>query len=198
MKQQQLLRRLGRMLAGDDNPLRRPVDKLESAVITGLIVAFLIAAPLLAIFAAGVVSAAGTREMQAETQQWKPVTAVLEQDAANGAIGLDGDWDTAWVKAKWTMPGGAQKTGQVAVALNARAGLRVSVWVTPAGQLTHQPLTKAEVAERTVTAAVACPAGLAVLLMVAVGAIRVVANRRRMACWAREWEATGPRWSSLR
>ncbi len=197
MNEQRLLRRLCRMLAGDDNPLRRPVDKLESAVITGLIIAFLISAPLLAIFAAGVVGVAGTREMRAE-QQWKPVTAVLKQSAAQGAIGMDGDWDTAWVKAQWTMPGGAQKTGQLAVALNARAGQRVAVWVTPAGQLRHEPLTKAEVAERTVIAAVACPAGLAVLLTIAIGVTRVMAYRRRMGCWAREWEATGPRWSSLR
>jgi hypothetical protein len=197
MKQQRLLRRLCRMLAGDDNPLRRDLDKLESAVITGLIVAFFIAAPLLAIFAAGVVGVAGTREMRAE-QQWKPVPAVLKQSSAQGSIGLDGNWDTAWVKAQWTMPGGAQKMGQVAVALNARAGQRVTVWVTRAGLLTHEPLTKAEVAERTVMAAVACPAGLAVLLTIAIGVTRVVAYRRRMACWAREWEATGPRWSSLR
>ena len=86
----------------------------------------------------------------------------------------------------------------VAVALNARAGQRVTVWVTPTGQLTHQPLTRNEVAGRTVMAAVAAPAGLALLLAIAIGVTRVVANRRRLACWAREWEATGPRWSSLR
>ena len=63
---QQLLGRLGRMLASDHNPLRRPVDRLECAVMTCLIVAFFIVAPLLAVFAAGVVGTAGTREMQAE------------------------------------------------------------------------------------------------------------------------------------
>lgn len=95
MRQQRLTRRLGRMLAGDDCPLRRGVDKLQSAVIRSLIVAFLIAAPLLAIFAAGAVGAAGTRERNAE-MQWQPVTLTLEQNAAQGTIGLDGDWETAW------------------------------------------------------------------------------------------------------
>ncbi|HTX85861.1 MAG TPA: hypothetical protein VME44_27060 [Streptosporangiaceae bacterium] len=192
------MRRVGRMLVGDDNPLRRGVDKLESAVITSLIIAFLIAAPLLAIFAAGAVGAAGTTERNAESQ-WRPVTATLQQSAAEGTIGLDGDWETAWVKAQWTiMPGGAKKTGQVAVALNAQAGQHVTVYVTPTGQLTHEPLTRAEVAERTVMAAVACPVALAVVLTIAIGATRILANRRRMAGWAREWKATGPRWSSLR
>jgi uncharacterized integral membrane protein len=196
MKQQRLLRRIGRMLAGHDSPLRRPVDKLESALIASLIVAFFIGAPLLAIFAAGAVRAAGTSEMSSESQ--RPRTAVLLQSAAEGAIDLDGDWNTAWVNARWTAPTGATEHGLVAVSLNARAGQHVSVWVTRDGQLTHQPLTKAEVAERTVLAAVACPAGLALLLAVVIGVTRVVANRHRMACWAREWEATGPRWSSLR
>jgi hypothetical protein len=196
MKQQRL-RRLGRIMAGDDNPLRRPVDKLECAVMTCLIVAFFVAAPLLAVFAAQVAGTAGTREMQAEAS-WKLVPAVLTQGAAAGAIGMDGDWSTAWVKAQWTAPDGAHKAGLVAVALNARAGQRVTVWVTPGGQLTHEPLTRNEVAERTVMAALAAPAGLALLLTIAIGVTRVMANRRRMACWAREWEATGPRWSSLR
>lgn len=197
MKQQRLLQRLGRMLVGDDNPLRRSVDRLESAVITGLIVAFLIIAPLLAIFAAGVVGDAGTRQMRAESH-WEPVTAVLTQGAAQGTIGADGDWDTAWVTAQWTTPAAVKGHGLVAVALNAHAGQRVSVWVTPRGQLTHQPLTRAEVTERTVLAAVACPAGLALLVAIAIGVTRVTVNRRRMACWAREWESAGPRWSSLR
>lgn len=197
MKQQQPLRRVGQMLAGDDNPLRRPVDKLESAIITGLVVAFLIAAPLLAIFAVRAAGAATASEMRAE-RDWKPVTVVLRQSAAEGAIGLDGDLDTAWVTAQWTMPGGMQKNGLVPVALNARAGQRMAAWVTPAGQLTPPPLTKADLTDRTATAAVAFPAGLAVVLAIAAGATRVVANRRRAACWGREWEATGPRWSSLR
>ena len=47
MKQQRL-QRLRRIIAGDDNPLRRYVDKLESAVVVSLVIAFLVAAPLLA------------------------------------------------------------------------------------------------------------------------------------------------------
>jgi hypothetical protein len=196
MRQQRLVRRLGRMLIGDDNPLRRRVDKLESAVITSLVIVFLIAGPLLAIFAAGAVSAAGTREINAKKQQ--AVTAILKESAAQGTIGLDGAWGTAWVKAQWTMPGGVKKTGLIAVALNAQAGQQVTVYVTPAGQLTHEPLTRPDVAERSVMAAIACLVALAVVLTIAAGVARALAARRRMACWAREWEATGPRWSSLR
>ena len=198
MKQQQLLRRLGRMLAGDDNPLRRPVDKLESAIVAGLVVAFLIAAPLLAVFAAGVTRAAGNREMRAETN-WTPGNGRPaakrrgRRDRPGRRSGyLLGDCEVD--HARWraeNRPGGS-------CAQRASAGQRLSVWATPAGQLTRPPLTKAELAERTIMAAAAVPTGLAVLLAIAFGVTRVVGNRRRMGCWAREWSATGPRWSSLR
>jgi hypothetical protein len=189
--------RVGRIIAGDENPLRRHVDRIESAITVGLVVAFLIAAPLLSFFAVRAVGAAGARERQVQ-RGWTRVQAVLNESAEAGLIGLDGEWDTSWVTAHWTMPTGVQQTGYIAVALNARADQRMTVWVTPAGQLTHPPLTRAEVGQREVMAAIATPAGVAVLLLVAAGAVRVLANRRRVAGWTREWDATGPRWSSLR
>jgi hypothetical protein len=196
MKQQRL-QRLRRIVAGDDNPLRRYVDRLESAVIASLVISFLIAAPLLAIFAAREVGIAGAREERAQ-QAWRPVTAVLEQSGSAGLVGLDGEWDTSWVTAKWTAPDGAHRSGLVAVALNARAGQRLQLWVTPAGQLTHPPLTTPQVRERQVMAGIAAAAVLAVVLSIAATAARVLANRRRMAAWGKAWEAVGPRWTSLR
>jgi len=140
---------------------------------------------------------AGAREVRAQ-QAWKPATAVLTQSAGAGLVGLDGEWDTSWVTAKWTAPDGAARSGLVAVALNARAGQPLRVWVTKTGQLTHPPLTSGQVRERQVMAAIAVPVGLAVVLSIAASAVRVLANRRRMAAWGKDWEAIGPRWSSLR
>jgi len=196
MKQQRL-QRLRRIVVGDDNPMRRYVDKLESAVMASLVIAFLVAAPLLAITTVRAVDAMSVREQRAESQ-WKPATAVLSQSAAAGLVGVDGDWDASWVMAKWTAPDGARQRGMVPVALNAKAGQRVEVWVTPAGQLTHQPLTGADVVDRDVFAAIAVPAALALLLAMTAWGVRVLANRRRMADWAKAWEAIGPRWSSYR
>jgi hypothetical protein len=189
--------RVGRINARAKNPLRRHVDRVQSAITVGLVVAFLIAAPLLSFFAVRAVGAAGARERQVQGG-WTRVQAVLNENAEAGLIGLDGEWDTSWVTAHWTMPTGAHETGYVAVALNARTGQRMTVWVTPAGQLTHPPLTRAEVGQREVMAAIGAPAGFAVLLLVAAGIVRVLANGRRMAGWTRAWDATGPRWSSLR
>jgi hypothetical protein len=54
------------------------------------------------------------------------------------------------------------------------------------------------VVDREITVAIAVSAGLALLLWVAALAVRVLANRRRMAAWTKAWEAIGPRWSSFR
>ncbi len=196
MKQQRL-QRLRRIVAGDDNPLRRYIDKLESAVVVSLVIGFLVAAPLLAIFAAKVAAATGASEVRAQST-WKPLTVVLTQSAGTGLIGLDGEWDTSWVTASWTAHNGTHHRGLVAVGLNAHAGQRVTLYATPGGQLTPPPLTRSAVVEREAIAAIAVPLGLAVALSITACGVRVVANRRRMASWTKEWEAIGPRWSSLR
>ncbi len=196
MKQQRW-HRLHRITVGDDNPLRRHVDKLEFAVVVCLVIGFLVAAPLLAISAVGHVRAAGARQMQSEAN-WTQVPAVLTQGARDGLVGLDGEWDTSWVPASWTAPGGARRNGLVAVELNARAGQHVMEWVTQTGQLSPPKLTAAGLADRETMAAIAVSVGLAVLLSITACVVRVVANRRRMAGWTKAWEAIGPRWSSLR
>jgi hypothetical protein len=190
----QLRQRLTR--SPEDDPLRRRVDRIESAIVTCLVIVFVIAAPLLCVVAVRVAGAAAVREQQAESG-WRPVPAVLQQSAASGQIG-GGDLDASWVYARWRAPDGTWRHGLVAVALNARAGQRMTVWVTPAGQLMHPPLTRAEVLEWEATGAMLAPIALAALVGVAGGIVRVLANRRRAAGWTRAWAATGPRWSSLR
>jgi hypothetical protein len=195
--EQQRLQRLRRIVVGDHNPLRRYIDKLESAVAVSLVIAFLVAAPLLAIGTVRAVGAAGVREQRAENG-WTQVHAVLTQSAGAGLIGLDGDWDNSWVTAKWTAPDGAHRIGMVPVELNATIGQPVLVWVTQAGELTHAPLTSAAVVDREVTVAIAVSAALALLLSMTGWAVRLLANRRRMSAWTKAWESVGPRWSSLR
>jgi hypothetical protein len=193
-----MLRQLWQRLtwSPEDSPLQRRVDRIESVIAACLVVVFVIAAPLLCVVAVRVAGAAGVREQQAESG-WRPVPAVLQQSAAAGQI-AGGDSDASWVSARWRAPDGRWRQGLVAVALNAKAGQRMTVWVTPAGQLMHPPLTRAEVLEWEATGATLAPIALAALMAVAGGIVRVLANRRRVAGWTRAWAATGPRWSSLR
>jgi hypothetical protein len=193
----QRMQRLRRIVAGDDNPLRRNIDKLESAVMASLVIAFLIAAPLLAVATVRIVSAAGAREVAAQSS-WRSERAVLTQNAAAGIIGLDGEWDTSWVAARWTAPDGAAQHGLIAVGLNAKAGQTVEITVTETGQLTTERLSRAGLFEREVIAALGAPAALAVLLAAVACAVRAEANRRRLGSWTKAWDVVGPRWSSRR
>lgn len=179
------------------NPLRRRIDDVETRIMTGLVVLFLVAAPLLSILTGRLADAAGIREQQAE-QAWHPVKAVLEQSAADGMIGQDGAWGASWVDVRWTVPDGKARTGLIAVPLTAKAGQRVTVWVTGSGELTHPPLNRGEVLDGMANAIMATVAGLAALLALVAAAARSAINRRRMAGWARAWEITGPQWTSLR
>jgi hypothetical protein len=164
---------------------------------TGFVVLFLIAAPLLGIMTGRIADGAGLREQRAE-QTWHQVHAVLEQNASAGLNNQDGGWDAAWVNARWDIPGGKSRTGVIAVGLNAKAGQRVTIWVTGSGQITHPPLSHDDVLDGVANAVLVTVAGLAVLLGLAAAVARGAANRRRMAAWQRAWEIIEPRWTSLR
>ena len=186
------------LLGREHNPLLRHVDRIETAVMAALVVAFLAAAPLASIYAGRLADTQGLREQRAEQHMWKQEPATLRQSASAGLIGVDGEWDTAWVNATWPSPSGGHRTGQLAMPLNARKGEIVSVWVTPTGGLTHPPLTAADVRDRISFAVLmAIPGVLALELLIAV-TVRVVVGRRRMAGWESAWRAVGPKWSQLR
>jgi hypothetical protein len=186
-----------RTLGCTRNPLRRRIDDVESAILTGIVVLFLIAAPLLSIMTGRLADAAGLREQSAE-RAWRPVQAVLEQNASSGLASQDGAWGAAWVKARWDMPDGKQRTGIIGVDLNAKAGQRVPIWVTGSGQVTRPPLSHDEVLDGIANAVLATVVGVGVLLGLAAAVTKAAASRRRMAAWTRAWEVIGPRWTSLR
>jgi hypothetical protein len=185
-------RRVAFSLGWDGNPLRRGIDKAEAMAMTFLVVALVIAGPLLAVLVARSADAASVREQHAE-QGWRHVPAVLEQ-GADQVVSSGGQWDIAWVEATWKLPGGRIGTGQLGVPLNARAGQRVWIWVTPAGRVTRPPLTSADVVDQVMFATLMVVAGWAVVLGIGALTVRAVADRRRMASWQREWEVSGPQW----
>ncbi len=112
------------------------------------------------------------------------------------AVDPDSDWQVASVQGRWTRAWGTRRTGLIAAQVNARAWQRMMVWVTPAGQLTRPPNTSANLRDWEAVAARLVPANLAVLLIAAGGAVRMLANRRRLAGWAQAWAVSGPQWPS--
>jgi hypothetical protein len=186
------IRRLGRLLGLGRNPLRRHLDILESRLLAGLTAAFLVGTPLLGIMAGQVAHQAGLREVQAQ-QGWRQVTATLltAPPRTTTAVVL------SLAQARWQVPGGAERVGQIPVPAKAQRGSTVPIWVSQQGTLESQPLTRRQATSFAWTAGVAAGLGLAVLLALLAYLIHLRMNRRRLAVWEADWAATGPRWSRL-
>jgi hypothetical protein len=180
------LARLVRGLRFDRNPLRRATDRIETALLIGLIIAFAVGAPFAAIGVGGLVHRVAARNMAVEQSTHFPVTATVQvMGALSGLIGL------AEPTARWAAPDGHPVTGQILVTADTDVGARVPIWVTRDGQLTTPPLAPSQVAGQAETAAALAALGCGVVLT-GVGLIgRRLLDRRRMRAWDAEWLASG-------
>jgi hypothetical protein len=176
----------------DDGPLRRYVDRAETLTMAALVAGFLIAAPLLAIFTGRAADAATLRVERAQLASEKQVRAVLLEDAGQA---VDGDMDAAFPQARWTAPDGQLRTGAVGTALNLKAGQSVWIWVSRTGVQEEQPLSGADVREQVTFTILVAITALSIVFGTAALTAHVLADRRRMAGWQRDWEASGPLWS---
>jgi hypothetical protein len=188
------MRRFGRRVGLDRNPLRRPIDRVATGLRAGLLVVFLASAPLLSMVGAHWAGHNGNVQLRAQ-RQWHRVSAVLLHSAPAPAVYANGLNGGAWEPARWTAPDGLVRTGRIEVATGLRLGQKVSLWVTAAGTPTGIPLTPDAVVARSVIAAVVAP----LLLLVALGGIggilRLVLDQRRIASWESAWAAVGPQWT---
>lgn len=190
--------RVGRFARGrrlDDNPLRRASDRAETLVLIVLTTVFLVCAPLVAP-AAGTWAHASAQRAELTQASRTQVTAVVVTKPTRPVVSYGGYVSTA--RARWTAPNGAVVTNTVPVPVGTVAGAKVSVWSTRDGQLTWQPLTGSQVANLAGLAELAGVAGLAAVLALAGALARWVLNRRRLAGWDADWQATEPRWTTRR
>ncbi len=187
----------GRFVRGwrlDDNPLRRASDRAETLVLIVLAAVFLVCAPLVAPAAGTWGHAAAQRAAVAQAASWTQVTAVVVAKPKPPVAGYQDSMSTA--QARWTAPDGAVATGGIPVPVGTKAGAKVSVWTTRDGQLTSPPLTGSQVANLTGMAEYAGVASLAAALALAGALARWWLNRRRLASWDADWQATEPRWTT--
>ena len=185
--------RTKRMIGQDGHPLRRKMDKAESLVFAALVALLMVAAPLAGVFAGRAADSAARHEQQAE-RGWYPSSAVLLQGAGQAASDQGGT-GVVWVRARWTDRDARRHTGTVAAPLSARPGQHVQIWLTLAGQQAHQPLTTADVRDQVTSSVLLAVTGSCVAIGLSVLAVRLLANRRRLIGWQREWDSTGPQWS---
>lgn len=189
--------RLGRFMRGrrlDRNPLRRATDRVETAVLALLVAAFMIGAPFAALAAGIWVHGLAKQAQLAQEAARHQVTAVV-LTVAPSAAGTDGA-PVLQAQARWQAPDGREVTHEVPVPGGTVAGAKLQVWTDRTGDFTGAPLSDSQVAEQTTIARVTGVVAAAGVLTLT-GALTIwTINRRRMADWDADWQATGPRWTT--
>ena len=182
------------MLGWDRNPLRRRIDRVEAAVLAGLLLVFLVAGPVLVLVVTGWTRAAGIRQQHAEAG-WRQVTATLQagQHAQGQLSGESGG--TGQMLARWTAPDGQLRRGWVEVSPGITAGSSTRMWVSHSGSVTGEPLRPFQVQGQIAVAGVMTMCGMGLLVYLGGAAGRYLLGRRRLADWDRAWRAVEPQWT---
>jgi hypothetical protein len=185
--------RLGRWLAGR-NALRRPVDRIEAAVLVALSAAFLAAVAVAAILGAHVY-----QSQRAASVGVRPAVALLIQAgpfySSMARLGQ--------AEARWRDPGGGEQSGMLTTAttpgiIGAAAGARIPVWLDRSGQPAAPPGGQVAMIVNALAVGAAVAGGAGIALLICYALCRLALDRRRLAAWESAWSLTGPRWTTRR
>jgi hypothetical protein len=175
------------------NTLRRPVDRIEGAVLVALAAAFLVAMAV-----ASVLGVHTYQSQRAASAGLRPVVAVLSQAGplSYGSMGQLGQ-----AEAHWRDPGGSEQSGMLTTAtapgiLGAAAGARIPVWLDRSGQPVVSPGGQVAMIVNALAPSTTVAGGAGISLLVCYGLCRLVLDRRRLAAWESAWSLTGPRWTT--
>jgi hypothetical protein len=186
------VRRLARRLGFGRNPLRRRVDRIESAM--------LVAAALIAVLVIPAAVAVGTAVRDASEQAAAHRRSLLTQttartlaDAETWAGAIPGQGLTS-ARVAWTDAAGASHEGWTLVTMGTKKGSDVTIWLDRSGSIVRPPGQADE------SGAIGGVAGLTTAMiswMVLSCLTRLVLrglDRRRARDLDREWEQVAPRW----
>jgi hypothetical protein len=185
--------RLARLLTGR-NALRRPVDRIEGAVLVALSAAFLAALAIACIF--------GIHTYQAQRTAaagLRPAVARLLRDGPpGGSLGR-----VEQTEARWFLPGGGERSGVLTTAtapdiVGAVAGDRISLWLNRSGQPAAPPADQTAMIIYALTAGAVLAALAGITLVLAHVLCRHALDRRRLGAWESAWKRTGPSWTTRR
>jgi hypothetical protein len=185
--------RLVRWLAGR-NALRRPVDRIEGAVLVTLS-----AALLLAVAVASVLGAHVYESQRAASADLRPAAAVLIQAGPfYGSLARPGQ-----AEARWRDPEGGEQSGVLTTVTapgitGAAAGARITVWLDRSGQPTVPPGGQVAMIVNALAAGTAAAGAAGIALIIFYALCRLALDRRRLAAWESAWSLTGPRWTTRR
>ena len=182
--------RLVQWLAGR-NALRRPVDRIEGAVLVASSAAFLVA-----IVVASVLGAHTYLSQRAASVGLRPAVAVLTQAGPFYSMAKPGQ-----AEARWRGPGGGERSGVLTTATTpgiagAAAGAQIPVWLDRAGQPVASPDGQVGMIVNALAVGAAVAGGAGIALLISYALCRLALDRRRLAAWESAWSLTGPRWTT--
>lgn len=187
-----ILRRMG----FDRNPLRRPIDRVHAIVRAMLAILFLVGGPGAAVTVSHEVESTGLQAGRAQAAAWHIVPAVvLRERLLTAAWRQPGTARPVVLSVRWMTPRGWSQTERILVGRPAVRGSKVPVWLNASGRPTQPPLTRSQISDRAVGAAVATLAALAILLWVTSKIALRTFDRYRLARWEADWLLVEPRWT---
>jgi hypothetical protein len=190
--------RTWRRMRPDRNPLRRRSDRVEAFIFGGLLVVAAAGAPVAAVAGGHWAHASAQQAAVIERQTSHQVRAVLLAVPGNSSPSGYSVTATVAAQARWTAPAGTTRTGEIPVPADSFKGEFYSIWTDTAGDLTHAPMTAAQVADEGTFGMVVGALLTLVTLGVLAGFTRLVVNGRRIAGWDADWAVTAPMWTRQR
>ena len=177
------------------NALRRPVDRIEGAVLVALSMAFLVAVTV-----ASILGAHTYESQRAASAGLRPAVAVLIQA---GPVYYGSPAYPGQAEARWRDPGGGDQSGvlttvKVPGIAGAAAGARIPVRLDRSGQPVASPGGQVAMIVNGLAAAAAVVGGAGMMLLISYALCRLALDRRRLAAWESAWSLTGPRWTTRR
>jgi hypothetical protein len=185
--------RLVRWLTGR-NALRRPVDRIEGAVLVALSAALVVAVTM-----AAVLGTHAYQSQRAASASLHPAVAVLIQAGPfYGNVTHIGQAEARW-RDRW----GGKRSGVLTTVsapgiLGAAAGARIPVLLDRSGQPVAPPRSRAAMVLNALVKGAAAAGGAGVALLICYVLCRLALDRRRLAAWESAWSLTGPRWTTRR
>jgi hypothetical protein len=185
--------RLVRWLTGR-NALRRPVDRIEGAVLVTLSAALVVAMAM-----AAVLGTHAYQSQRAASASLHPAVAVLIQAGPlYGNVTHIGQAEARW-RDRW----GGKRSGVLTTVsapgiLGAAAGARIPVLLDRSGQPVAPPRSRAAMVLNALVKGAAAAGGAGVALLICYVLCRLALDRRRLAAWESAWSLTGPRWTTRR
>lgn len=173
-------------------PMRRKVDRFESAVVVLAVLTMILAIPF------AVWTGSATREAAAHRAATSHRTdAILLEDAPRRMTAETGELAAmdVRVRARWHTADGTPREGNISAPPGARAHSTAPVWLDENGRVTQQPPGPGGVQATAALTGFAAYVAVGMVVFGMVALLRWQLDRIRAAQWAHEWELVAPIWT---